>query len=83
MTASAFIVQAKNEFVTSHAQYNPNQHCTAEDCYTFSHTAQYCNNPQTHFCACAFDYEDSVAQTLNAEMWQALMESVIDDLKSI
>lgn len=77
------IAQAKHEFVTSHEQYNPYQHCTAEDCYTFSHTAHYCSRDQTRFCGCAFDYEDGVAQALNKEMKNHLFAQVIDDLYDI
>jgi hypothetical protein len=77
------IAKAKSEYVKSHAHYNPNQHCTAEDCYTFSHTAQYCLADQNRFCTCAFDYEDGVAQSLNEEMKQSLIEKVLDDLRSI
>lgn len=77
------IAQAKHEFITSHEQYNPYQHCTAEDCYTFSHTAHYCSRDQTRFCGCAFDYEDGVAQALNKEMKNHLFAQVIDDLYDI
>jgi hypothetical protein len=77
------IAKEVTEFVTSHEQYNPYQHCTAEDCYTFSHTAHYCNRDQRRFCGCAFDYEDGVAQTLNKELKTHLFVQVIDDLYDI
>jgi len=31
--------------VSTKSKFKPTQHCTAEDCYTFSHTAQYCSSP--------------------------------------
>lgn len=80
---SANIDAMKSEFVTNHPDYNPNQHCTAEDCYTFSHTAHYCNKDQPRFCACAFDYEDNVAQSLNEEMKQTLVAKVFSDANDV
>lgn len=51
--------------VTHSKQFSENQHCTNEDCYTFSHTAQWCSKPQPRFCACAFDYEEGAAEEWN------------------
>ena len=34
------------------------QHCTADDCYTFSHTARWCGNAQPRRCGCAFCYPE-------------------------
>ena len=51
--------------VTSWDGFDPNQHCTAEDCYTFSHTARYCGKPQPRFCECPYDYAAGAARALN------------------
>jgi hypothetical protein len=43
---------------TERESISPTQHCTAEDCYTFSHTASYCGRPQPRKCGCAYDYPE-------------------------
>ena len=42
----------------------PTQHCTNEDCYTFSHTAKYCERDQPRACPCAFDYSEELLREL-------------------
>lgn len=37
----------------------PTQHCTAEDCYTYSHTAESCGREQPRRCPCPWDYSDA------------------------
>lgn len=34
------------------------QHCKVEDCFDFSHTAQWCGKEQPRRCGCAFCYPD-------------------------
>ena len=34
---------------------DPGQHCTADDCYTYSHTARSCERPQPRRCPCPYE----------------------------
>ena len=40
---------------------NEHQHCTAEDCYTMSHTAEWCGREQPRRCGCAYCYPEEAA----------------------
>lgn len=37
----------------------PTQHCTAADCFTFSHTARWCGKRQPRRCPCAYCYPEA------------------------
>lgn len=56
--------------------FNKTQHCTAVDCYTFSHTAQYCGQPQPRRCGCPYDYEEDATSQRDGE--EALRAELID-----
>lgn len=60
--------------------YSSTQHCTADECYTFSHTAQYCGKPQPRFCECPFDYEAGKARALNGVVKATVVSEFIRKL---
>ena len=47
--------------------FKETQHCTNRDCYTFSHTAQWCNREQPRFCMCPFDYSEGIKEMIEEE----------------
>lgn len=49
-------------------EFSTTQHCRNDECYSFSHTAQWCNREQPEFCPCPFDYAAGLAERINAEL---------------
>jgi hypothetical protein len=66
--------------VSKTKKFNPYQHCKNDDCYTFSHTAEWCNNPQPKFCGCPYDYPDDDVQKWNDAVQQYKdMDTLIEE----
>jgi hypothetical protein len=60
----------------THPMFSKDQHCTHPDCFTFSHTADYCSADQPRFCECAFDYAEGFAASVNEDPYIGSMENV-------
>lgn len=54
--------------VDDHPRFSKTQHCRADECYSFSHTAQWCGRPQPEFCPCPFDYAEGWAEKKNKKI---------------
>lgn len=66
--------------VSDEPDFQSTQHCTNPDCYTMSHTAQYCGSSQPRYCGCAFDYGEGYAARRNEEVRQAIIARLADEL---